>query len=92
MDKLPPEVLHNIIIQLDLQHRLTYLTVCRRWWNVLDNGALFYSFSIIGDNYFNTIMDAFEQLPARATQVEEIYILYVTPFELIKKKYTWYFP
>jgi hypothetical protein len=92
MDKLPTEILHNIFIQLDLQHRLTYLTVCRRWWNVLDNGALFYNVSIIGDNYFNILMDVFEQSPARATQVEEIYLLYLTPYELIKRNILGTFP
>jgi hypothetical protein len=72
MDKLPSEILHNIFILLDLQERLACLTVCTRWWNVLDKGALFYSFTITNKNQFRRFMRGFERLPGRASQVEEI--------------------
>jgi hypothetical protein len=72
MDKLPSEILHSIFIQLDLQERLTCLTVCTRWRNVLDKGALFYSFTITNNNQFRRFMRGFERLPDYASQVEEI--------------------
>jgi hypothetical protein len=67
MDKLPPELLHKIFIQLDLQQRLVCLTVCRSWWRVLDQCCLFYSIVLRNeDDYFNRSMDMFERLPDRA--------------------------
>jgi hypothetical protein len=85
MDKLPPEILYKIFIQVDLQERLTCLTVCTCWWNVLDKGALFYSFIITNNNQFRRFMRGFERLPGRATQVEEISIHGLTRFYFINK-------
>jgi hypothetical protein len=63
MDRLAPEILHSVFIQLDLQERLICLTVCTRWWSVLDKGALFYSFTITSNNQFRRFMRGFERLP-----------------------------
>ncbi|KAI8875964.1 hypothetical protein K501DRAFT_309364 [Backusella circina FSU 941] len=79
MSKLPLEILNKIFIQLNLQQRLICLLVCRSWWRVLDGGTLFYSVEVKdGENNFGHKMDMFEELPDRATQVEELHIVLQT--------------
>jgi hypothetical protein len=70
MDKIPPELLHNIFIQLNLQQRLLCLNVCRSWWRVLDKHSLFYSVEMREDNLqFYRMMKLLQQFPDRAAQV-----------------------
>jgi hypothetical protein len=75
MDKLPPELLHKIFFHLNLQERLGCLTICRRWWSVLDKYSLFCRIELENEgDRFNRFMDMFKRLPERAAQIEEFSI------------------
>jgi hypothetical protein len=75
MDKLPPEILHKIFFQLDLQERLYCLIICRKWWSVLDKYSLFCRIELQSkDGHFNRLVDMSKRLPERTAKVEELHI------------------
>jgi hypothetical protein len=80
MDKLPPELLHRIFFVLDFQTKLVCLTICRRWWRVLDKYRLFYRVDIKTNNLdrLHGMMDMFKQLPECATKVVDLDIVLET--------------
>jgi hypothetical protein len=93
MDKLAPEILHNIFIQLDLKHRLECLRVCHRWWSVLNGYSLFYSVKLTRENnQSNRMINIFKQLHERATQVEELGMRITSDNQLNKRELLNIFP
>jgi hypothetical protein len=93
MDKLAPEILHNIFIQLDLKQRLECLRVCRSWWSVLDGYSLFYSVKLTRENnQSNRMINIFKQLDERAIQVEELDMRITSDSQLNKRELLNIFP
>jgi hypothetical protein len=93
MDKLPPELLHRIFIQLDFEQRLACTLVCRSWWSVLDKYSLFYNLVLKKDkDHFSRFINMFKQSPDRAAQVEELDIELKDSYKFNRRKLLNIFP
>jgi hypothetical protein len=74
MDRFPPELLHNVFIQLDLSERLICTLVCHKWWSVLDTCSLLCDVEIKSERQFHRFIDMIKRAPHREAQVEDLTI------------------